>query len=221
VGNSLKDFERMDSKTLEGLSKFDAATVFEAGGRVGMVDQEIRALWPNARLCGTALTVECPHGDGLMIHKAVSIGQPGDVIVANTNNSVSFAVWGDILTMAAQSRGIRGAVIHGIVRDSAEIARLGFPVFCRGTGVRACTKALLGKINHPVTCGGILVNPGDIVVGDADGVVIVSKEHAQDVLYRAIELEKREREIKAKLQNGASTLEVFSYDEVLSRLGIP
>ena len=160
------------------LSTFDAATLFEAAGQKGMIDPAIRPAWPGASLCGPVVTVLCPPGDNLMLHHAVTLAQPGDVLVASIHNFVLAGAWGEILTVAAQARGIAGLVIDGAVRDTGAIAPRGFPIFSRGLAIGSCTKERFGKINEPLIVGGILVRPGDIVVADVDGVVIIEQERA-------------------------------------------
>jgi len=219
MSHVLSNIHRQDLEIVTQLAKFDPATVYEASGQVGMIDPVIHSVWPEAKVCGIALTVECVYGDSLMIHKAVSVAHPGDVLVTNTGGCMHAAVWGDLLTTAAQARNMAGVVIDGAIRDSVAISKSGFPVFCRGFAIRATAKRQLGKINHPISCGGVLVNPRDIVVGNADGIVIVGRERAKDVLARAIKQEERETMIKNRLRKGITTLELLGYDETLRRLG--
>ncbi len=188
---------------------FDPATLYEAAGKRGMVDPAIRPAWPGARICGAAMTVQCPPGDNLMLHKAVAAAQPDDVIVASVDNHVIAGAWGEILTVAAQTRGVVGLVIDGAVRDIEAIARLGFPIFSRGLAIGSCTKNRPGTIDCPLNFGGVTVYPGDIVVGDSDGIVIVDRTCAGAIYESAVERRRREQEIIAKLRQGKTTLELL------------
>ena len=146
------------------LSEFDAATLYEASGLQGMVDPQIRPMWPGARICGVAMTVSCPSRDNLMLHQAVVHAEPGVVLVANAERYQSAGAWGEVLTAAAQARGITGLVLDGAVRDIEAIAVRSFPVFARDW--RLCVQEeKFGKLNEPVDLGGVTVRPGDVIVG--------------------------------------------------------
>jgi 4-hydroxy-4-methyl-2-oxoglutarate aldolase len=194
---------------LEELARFDTATLYEAAGQKGMVDPAIRPLWRGARLCGPALTVRCPAGDNLALHQAVRIATPGDVLVASVEGYLLAGAWGEILTVAAQARGIGGLAIDGAVRDSEAIAQRAFPIFSRGVAIGACTKEKLGELNVPLSFGGVLVRPGDIVVGDADGLVVIPQERAEATLEGARQRRAREQKLMDQLQAGRSTLELL------------
>jgi 4-hydroxy-4-methyl-2-oxoglutarate aldolase len=194
---------------VERLFGFDPATLYEAAGRRGMVDPSIRPAWPGAKVCGLATTVECPPGDNLMLHVAVAEAQPGDVIVASAGAYVLAGAWGEILTVAAQSRGITGLVIDGAARDIVAIEELRFPVFSRGLAIASCTKERVGKLNGPVQIGGVVVWPGDLVFGDSDGIVIVQGDRIEDVYEAALARQKSESELIRKLKEGHTTVELL------------
>jgi len=188
---------------------FDPATLYEAAGRRGMVDPAIRPAWPGARVCGRALTVECPPCDNLMLHVAVANAPPGSVIVATVGNHLLAGAWGEILTEAARARGVAGLVIDGAVRDIDAIEGLRFPVFSRGLAIGSCTKERPGQVDVPIQLGGVAVRPGDLVFGNADGIVIVEFEKLEDVYEAAVMRRARESEIITRLRQGRTTLELL------------
>lgn len=170
-----------------------------------MVDPAIRPAWAGARLCGIASTVECPPGDNLMLHHAVAAARPGIIIVANLGGYLLTGAWGEILTAAAQAKGVAGLAVDGAVRDIEAIAERGFPVFSRGLAIGSCTKERFGKLDVPIQFGGVTVRPGDMVVGDADGIVVVEQERAEEVFEAASARRVREAEIMEELRNGKTT----------------
>ena len=155
-----------------------------------------------------------------MIHKAVSIAQPGDVLVISIRNDDHSGAWGEILTTAAMVAGIVGVVSDGAVRDAAAAKKKKFPVFSRGLSVGATMKKNLGLINHPIVCGNVLVEPGDIVLGDVDGVVVVPQARAEEILAASIDRERREAAMMEKLKRGVTTLEILGLNAVLTELGM-
>ena len=188
---------------------FDPATLYEAAGRQGMVDPAIRPAWAGAQLLGVAATVECPPADNLMLHHAVAAAVPGVVILANLGGYLLTGAWGEILTVAAQARGVLGLAVDGAVRDIEAIAERAFPVFSRGLAIGACTKERPGRINVPIHFGGVTVHPGDIVVGNADGIVIIGQERADRVYEAAAARRDREAELMEQLRMGKTTLELL------------
>ncbi|MGQ9635288.1 MAG: RraA family protein [Bryobacteraceae bacterium] len=194
---------------LEELAAFDTATLYEAAGQTGMVDPAIRPVWKGARLCGPALTVRSPAGDNLALHHAVTIAAPGEILVASADNYLLAGAWGEVLTVAAQACGIAGLAIDGAVRDSEAIAQRGFPVFSRGVAIGACTKEKYGELNIPLLFGGVKVQPGDIVVGDADGIVILERDRLETTLESARQRRSRELKLITQLQSGKTTLELL------------
>lgn len=188
---------------------FDPATLYEAAGHRGMVDPAIRPAWAGAQICGVAATVECPPGDNLMLHHAVAAARPGVVIVARLGGYLLTGAWGEILTVAAQAKGVVGLAVDGAVRDIAAIAELGFPVFSRGLAIGACTKERTGTIGVPILFGGVLVRTGDIVFGDADGLVVLEQERADEIYASAMARRNREAELIEQLRQGKTTLELL------------
>lgn len=216
----IKKIERVNRDLIERLSQFSSATVYEANGQKGAMLSYIKPIDEDMKICGPAFTVLSRAGDNLMLHKAISIAEPGDVLVVNIGDYEEAGAWGEIATVAAMERGIKGLIIDGGVRDTQAIKSLGFPVFCRSISIKATTKKLLGYINHPITCGGVTVNPGDIVLGDADGVVVIKREDVEEVIKRAEERESFERRVIEELRKGKLTIDLLNLRQVLEREGL-
>lgn len=213
-------FQRPAPSLVASFAGLGAATVYEAAGRIGSVDPGIKPLAPGVRVLGPAYTVVCHPRDNLMLHKALQLAQPGDVLVASTGGHYQAGYWGGLMATSAMAQGIGGLVIDGCVRDSAEIVAMGFPIFCRGTCMRGTTKGVLGGINHPLIFGEVLVHPGDLIIGDDDGVVVVPQAELQQVLEasrRRVEAEK----IKAdKLRQKVTSVELNKLEPVFEALGL-
>ena len=204
------------TRTFSSVSRFgdfDPATLYEAAGKRGMVDPTIRPAWQGAKVCGRALTVECPPGDNLMLHHAVAIAAPGDVIVATLGGYMLTGAWGEILTVAAQSRGVVGVVVDGAVRDIEAISKRNFGIFSRGLAIGSCTKERSGSLNQPLIFGGVEVRSGDIIVGDSDGLVVIKQEDADEVYEQSVLRHNRELEIIAQLAQGMTTLKILTLPE--------
>jgi 4-hydroxy-4-methyl-2-oxoglutarate aldolase len=199
--------------SFERFANFDPATLYEASGRRGMVDPAIRPAWRGARVCGPAVTVECPPSDNLMLHVAVAHARPGVVIVATVGGYLLAGAWGEILTEAARARGVAGLVIDGAVRDIDAIEASGFPVFSRGLAIGSCTKERPGKLDAAIQLGGATVRPGDLVFGDADGLVIIEHDRIDDVYQAAAGRRRTELEIITKLREGRTTMELLGLKE--------
>jgi 4-hydroxy-4-methyl-2-oxoglutarate aldolase len=204
----------MNSKLIDLLREFDAATLYEAAGQKGMIDPAIRPAWSGAVLCGPAATVRCPPGDNLALHQALAAAQPGVVLVASVGGYCMAGAWGEVLTAAAQARGIAGLVIDGAVRDIDAIAERRFPVFSRGLAIGACTKERKGTLDIPLLFGGLMVRPGDIVSGNSDGLVVIEQEKAEEVSRAAVERRRREQELFEEISKGRTTLELLGLPSV-------
>jgi len=203
--------------TFRGLS---AATVHEASGRKGAVDCGIKPITKGVRICGPAFTVQCHPGDNLMLHKALEKAQPGDVVVASVGGHYEAGYWGALMATSALARSLGGLAIDGCVRDSAEIIDMGFPVFCRGFCIRGTAKAILGLINYPTLFGGVLVNPGDLILGDDDGIVVIGRDECEPVLEQTLKRIDSEEEKSAQLRKGISSVEINKLDKVFESLGL-
>jgi RraA family protein len=179
------DIERPDAEIVAGLADFETPAVSDLMNRLYTMDTSIRNLTPGLRVLGPACTVKCFPGDNLMVHKSLDIARPGDVLVIDASSSTMTAVAGDIISTKARHRGISGFVINGLVRDLPGIRKMGdFPIFAIGVSPMGPLHRGPGEINHPVCAGGIVVHPGDIVMGDESGVVVVPREAATDLLAR-------------------------------------
>jgi len=216
----IRDIERIPQDVRVSYSEQAVATVYEAAGKLGMVDRGIIARTKPFKLCGSALTVSCSGGDNLMIHLAITLAQPGDVLVINAGGFLDAGAWGEILTVAAQVRGVAGLIIDGSVRDIEPISRRGFPVFSRDVCIGATTKMMPGLINHPITLGGIHISPGDLVLGDFDGIVVVPRSRAESVLATSIERETKEAVILQRLEAGETTLDILGFSAAVRNLGL-
>ena len=178
----IRDFERVTPDTTRQASKFQAAILADVAGRRGTAHGRIGALDPRMNLAGPAFTVEVRPGDNLMIHAAMALAKPGDILVIDGKGDQTCALMGAIMVNACRQLKLGGIVIDGAVRDSLELRELGFPVFCVGTNPNGPTKFVPGRINWPVCVGGIAVTPGDLVVADADGVVFVERDKAASLI---------------------------------------
>jgi 4-hydroxy-4-methyl-2-oxoglutarate aldolase len=216
----VKNFPRPDKALVEALGKIQSATLHESMGKRGALPHTIKPIWPGMTVCGVALTIKSRPGDNLMLHKAVQLAQPGDVLVVENDGFVEAGMWGEIITMAAMQKGVVGIITNGGVRDTMPIRELGFPVFCAGVSIKGTTKAVPGKINNPVSFEGVTVYPGDIVVGDNDNVVIVPREEAAKVLEAAHAKEKVEAGWIEKIRLGQSTMDILGLTEAYNRLGL-
>lgn len=214
------DIPRVSSELVAAMREQAATTVYEAAGQQGAMDHSIRPVVPGMKLCGNALTVRCQAADNLTLHAAIALAQPGDVIVADVGACVEAGHWGEIVTVAAQVRGVAGVVINGGVRDVEPIGRRNFPLFAPAISMKATVKSTPGLINHPIVCGGVTVNPGDLILADDDGVVVVARERVAAVLAAALAREEREAEVMRRLEAGELTLDVLGFRQALDRAGV-
>lgn len=179
------------------------ANIADAMGRFGAVGRGIRALGSDdVYLAGCAFTVRVAPADNLLLHKALDLAKPGDAILVDAGGDTSHAIAGELMFAYAKERGIRGFVVDGSVRDGASIRRMGYPVFAKGLTPLGPYKEGPGEINVPIGCGGAAVHPGDLVVGDADGVVVVPRDHAEEVLERALVIQRNEQDVMRSISEG-------------------
>lgn len=183
MGNNIqRDFLRVGTEQVRRAAQFQAAIFSDVNGRTGAMHGRIAALRPEMKLAGPALTVEVRPGDNLMIHAAIAMAQPGDVLVIDGKGDQTSALMGTLMMSACQVRKLGGVVVDGAVRDSIELAEMGFPVFAAGTNPNGPTKNVAGRIGHPISCGGVTVHAGDLIVADADGVVVLEREKVDALL---------------------------------------
>jgi 4-hydroxy-4-methyl-2-oxoglutarate aldolase len=188
------------------LATFDTGTLCESGARA--FAPGLRPVWPSGRLVGRALTVQCPAGQNLMLHRAVARAEPGEVIVVRCDDTLH-GYWGEVLAAASQARGITGLVIDGSVRDVEAIAELGFPVFAAGVALPGTGKAAEGSIGEPLEIRGACVQPGDTIVADVSGIVVIASDQLAAITARARARNEMERGIIADLARGRTTLELL------------
>lgn len=212
--------ERPPKELIDQFRGIGTATIHEASGRKGAVDFSIKPITRGVRICGPAFTVQCHPLDNLMLHKALEKGQPGDVLVAMVGGHYEGGYFGGLMATSAVAGNLGGLAIDGCIRDSEEIIRMGFPVFCRGFSIRGTTKTVLGLINHPVLFGGVLVYPGDLIIGDDDGMVVVSREDCKSVLEKSIQRVETEKKKSAQLKAGASSVELNKLNKVFEWLDL-
>lgn len=198
-----------EQEKIARLAELGAATVYEAQGQRFALDPAIKPLDKNMTMAGRARTLRLEPADNWYIHVALVDAQPGDVLVVDAAGYTQAGPWGDVLTLAAQTKGLAGLVIDGAVRDSRTIIESGFPVFSRGTCIRRTTKVQKGDLNTDITVGGVVVHPGDILVGDADGLVVVRKDELDDSLAAAEAREAKEEWQRAQIRAGAHTLDLL------------
>jgi len=180
-----RDFQRVSPEIVKRASRYAASILADVAGRRGTLDGRIAAISPTQRMAGPAFTVEVRPGDNLMIHAAMFMAKPGDILVVDGKADRTCALMGSIMINACKKMNLGGVVLDAAARDIEELRELGFPVYCVGTNPNGPTKFTPGRINWPISCGGICVNPGDLIVGDADGVVVVEREKAESLLDAA------------------------------------
>jgi 4-hydroxy-4-methyl-2-oxoglutarate aldolase len=200
----IRDIERVPADVVAKAKEFQAAILADVAGRRGTLHGRIRALDPSMKCAGPAFTVEVRPGDNLMIHAAIALAKPGDVIVVDGKGDQTCALMGTIMMSQCRAAGIAGVVLDAAVRDSVEIREMGYPVFAVGTNPNGPTKFVPGRINHPICAGGIAISPGDLIVADADGVVVLEREKAAAMLPLAAKKEADEKARIAAIQKGTA-----------------
>ncbi|KAB2968949.1 4-hydroxy-4-methyl-2-oxoglutarate aldolase/4-carboxy-4-hydroxy-2-oxoadipate aldolase [Zoogloea sp.] len=220
LGIVKRNIERADPAAVERLSRFGVATIHEAMGRVGLMKPTIRPVYAGAHLCGTAVTVLLQPGDNWMLHVAAEQIQPGDVVVAGCTADSTDGFFGDLLATSYKSRGAKGLIIDGGVRDIKDLTAMGFPVFSRAIHAKGCTRATLGSVNVPIVCAGAMVNPGDVVIADDDGVVVVPAALAQQVADAAEARENNETAKRARFATGELGLDMYELRGPLAKAGL-
>ncbi|GAA4705754.1 4-carboxy-4-hydroxy-2-oxoadipate aldolase/oxaloacetate decarboxylase [Brevibacillus fulvus] len=212
-----RNIARPDSAMIAQYAALDTSTVYEAQGRTGLMNHSLKPVIEGRAICGPAVTAICHAGDNLMIHAAIEVCQPGDILVVTTIGESVHGMIGELIVRALIKRGVQGVVIDAGIRDAAKIRELGFPVWSKAIHSLGTTKTRGGWVNAPTVCAGVQVGPGDLLLADDDGVVVVRQEDLQTSLEAAQKRVQKEEDTKAKIERGELSLDFYGLREILSK----
>ena len=216
----VRHITRADASVIKTLGDLGVATVHEAQGRTGLMRPYMRPIYPTAKAAGSAVTVSCAPGDNLMIHAAIEVLGPGDILVVTTTSESTDGMFGELLGESARAHGAVGLIIDAGIRDVADLTEMQFPVWAKAVSAQGTVKATPGSVNIPVVCAGAHVRPGDVIVADVDGVVIVPRAAAAEVAKLAGERFAKESKTRQRLKSGELGLDFYGLRAKLAELGV-